>query len=81
MRNGFCLLSSCSVQLRRYNNEQYLPHSERRKNNIRISDFKTKLASQSAIKKKCENLVIPTNVSFRTALVLARKKGHFHTTN
>jgi hypothetical protein len=70
MRNGVHLLSSCSVQLTKYNtarhfttirssfNQQHLPHSELRKNNTCISDFKAKLASQPSIKKKWVNLVI-----------------------
>jgi hypothetical protein len=56
MRNGVRLLS---VQFTKYNterhfttirsslNQQYLPHSELRKNNTRISDFKAKLVKQS----------------------------------
>jgi len=70
MRNGVSLLSSCSVLLIKYNterhfttirssfNQQYLPHSELRKNNTRISDFKVKLALQPSITKKWENLAI-----------------------
>jgi hypothetical protein len=70
MRNGVRLSSSCSVQLTKYNTEgrgttnhssfdqQYLPHSELRRNNTRISDFKAKHWPQNhRLNKKWENLI------------------------
>jgi len=91
MRNGV-LLSSCSVQLTKYNterhfttirssyNQQHLFHSELRKNKTHISDFKAKLASQPSIKKKWENLAIRPMLPLGQPSFLPEKKSHFDST-
>jgi len=93
IRNGVRLLSSCSVQLTKYKterhfatirssfNQQYLPHSELRKNNTRIGDFKAKLPSQPSIKKKWENLAIRPMLPLRQPSFLPEKESHFDKTN